>query len=72
MNNWTAVADKLPTTDGDYLCWVRIPKRTHGKFPHPEHFRYMALEFAESGFWVNGGMPKGMVTHWVRLETPNS
>jgi hypothetical protein len=70
-NDWVSVDERLPTKDGEYLCYVRIPKRTHGKYPHPEHFRYMALEFVEYGFWINGGMPRGMVTHWTYLEPPS-
>ena len=70
-SDWTSI-ETLPESEGEYLCWVRVNRQHHGlKGARVSYSRYMALEFADGGFWINGGMPQGMVTHWIKLVTPN-
>jgi hypothetical protein len=64
-------AECMPSEDGEYLCWVCIPRQHHGRQARMEHYRYMALEFVDGGFWIHGGMPNGMVKAWIKLSPPS-
>ena len=60
-----------PPRDGEYLCIVNVPKKVHGGRVRHAHTRYMALQYYDGGFWINNGMPQGMVACWIELR-PNS
>jgi hypothetical protein len=71
-SDWTSVDDAMPDHDGEFLCFVRVPRRGEfGQIVKPAECRYMALEHEKGvGFWIRNGLPKGMVTHWIELRQP--
>lgn len=63
---WIPYRDGDTVIDGEYLCFVEVPKRSH----YPAHTRYMHLEYADGGFWINKGQPKGMVRWYAAVNPP--
>jgi hypothetical protein len=70
MIEWVSVDDRLPEANGEYLCFVRVPRRARGSGVRHAHTRYMALMFEDGAFWINNGAPLGWVTHWATLQPP--
>lgn len=66
---WVDISERQPSTEGRYLCYVEIPNRGYRRSQafKPAHNRYLVLSFDDGGFWINTGLPNGLVKYWMPI-----